>query len=1062
MAQSRSRGHRPPSLEGLGSGITVRGWIVLAMVTVAVVGATTAFRSAKTEQETAILSRGLAEGELFELATQQSIESEQLTRQALNDRDTALLRDGGRFMSAAGDARKAGQAAEKADWLEMRAEEEFAADRAILRVRAQFRGPAAGGAACPSPRDVKLSPTQIAQVMMQQEVAGRLARLGIETTWCDPRCEPGPRDRMGAAACIPGSGIGANGEPLRPATIWSGLQQRIETLHERVRRLAFAVAIFTVALACFTFADATIRLRQRWVKWALFGAGIAVALATFVVVALWVDTEGWPWLFAGLFGALWRLFVAAERRAGHPRADPGHVHPEPIGPEPSGIPALVLPHDSNNRMTTFVVIALAVTVVLSAASGWGYSWADTHADEMALHARGYAAEMAKYSNFLGRAQERIGQLATNLECRARLAAISQRLDRFHRDEEDELRALRDEARCERRWDEDVDDPIVGADADPDFPQKIVRGAARTPISTPLSEPPRVAELHAWQSVAMRDVGATRSVALRRTATSFLATLTVFAIALYMLGQALGMGRHRSAYVLAAAGVLFAVGGVGLYAYLAFARLGEVAGHPPADKCVAEDRDSPGEPSEPWARAAYDYAVGVTSLRIDGDAEKAVRYLGCAVALRPDFADAARRLASAANLAGSANSGELYSRVYQPDRLPDIIAKERAAIDELKQNDLHVSAWFLNSFAFHNLLDALANKNDEELGASIEAAQKAIDVAESPGHAAETNCLSACRFNLGLALLARGKIGDAQTAYADGVRALEGRRSQEHIAGALTDLETLVAVRCDPSMRPDDDAAGCARKLGVDQMKALLVRGQASGVLPHPVASENFTLSASASDLTTILRDPDVAKEDLWLVWYQFEPTWNSWRALQGLSGPIVDKPKPDGTLTVRRSYLDKYASKCLAPAKYRAELYANGSLVATKLVELASIQMARKKFLDLNLQLCVPSGWTVARGESTDRLTRWVETPDHKPAAFLFTYYAPRPSRLPNAGEDDEVINGARESLLRDGRISGKEALQRFDPQDPPSPSEVDRAHLSLLARARRRGSYRHRPRRRP
>ena len=31
-------------------------------------------------------------------------------------------------------------------------------------------------------------------------------------------------------------------------------------------------------------------------------------------------------------------------------------------------------------------------------------------------------------------------------------------------------------------------------------------------------------------------------------------------------------------------------------------------------------------------------------------------------------------------------------------------------------------------------------------------------------------------------------------------------------------------------------------------------------------------------------DRDVAKEDLWLVWYQLEPSWNSWRALRGLPG----------------------------------------------------------------------------------------------------------------------------------------------------------------------------------
>jgi hypothetical protein len=76
--------------------MTVRGWVVLAMVTVAVVGAITAFRSAKTEQDTAILSQRLAEGELLELATMQSVESEELTREALCDRDQALLREGGR------------------------------------------------------------------------------------------------------------------------------------------------------------------------------------------------------------------------------------------------------------------------------------------------------------------------------------------------------------------------------------------------------------------------------------------------------------------------------------------------------------------------------------------------------------------------------------------------------------------------------------------------------------------------------------------------------------------------------------------------------------------------------------------------------------------------------------------------------------------------------------------------------------------------------------------------------------------------------------------------------
>jgi hypothetical protein len=88
------------------------------------------------------------------------------------------------------------------------------------------------------------------------------------------------------------------------------------------------------------------------------------------------------------------------------------------------------------------------------------------------------------------------------------------------------------------------------------------------------------------------------------------------------------------------------------------------------------------------------------------------------------------------------------------------------------------------------------------------------------------------------------------------------------------------------------------------------------------------------------------------------------------------------------------------------------------------------------MQFCAPSGWTVGGRGSTDGLTRWVETQDHKPAAFLATYYGPRPSRLPNAGTDTELINGARETLLHADLINSDDIFQRFDPQDPPSPPE--------------------------
>jgi hypothetical protein len=87
------------------------------------------------------------------------------------------------------------------------------------------------------------------------------------------------------------------------------------------------------------------------------------------------------------------------------------------------------------------------------------------------------------------------------------------------------------------------------------------------------------------------------------------------------------------------------------------------------------------------------------------------------------------------------------------------------------------------------------------------------------------------------------------------------------------------------------------------MKALLVKGQVGQGSPvdHAVTTESFTLTVSVSKLTATLRDFDVSKEDLWLVWYQWDPNWKSWRVLQSLSGPVENKSQPDGALVVRRS-----------------------------------------------------------------------------------------------------------------------------------------------------------------
>ena len=85
------------------------------------------------------------------------------------------------------------------------------------------------------------------------------------------------------------------------------------------------------------------------------------------------------------------------------------------------------------------------------------------------------------------------------------------------------------------------------------------------------------------------------------------------------------------------------------------------------------------------------------------------------------------------------------------------------------------------------------------------------------------------------------------------------------------------------MSPDDEAAGCTRKLGVDEMKALLVRGQASEGLTRCGREREFN-SFGVRERTDGDAPAMSRRQDLWLVWYQLEPSWNSWRALQSVSG----------------------------------------------------------------------------------------------------------------------------------------------------------------------------------
>lgn len=1030
---------------------------MLAMVTVAVIGAGAAFRGAVTEQETAALVHQLTQGQLFELAMRERTLMSTIGRDPLESRKEELLRDGRRFIDAAAAARRSGNSG-FADWLEVRAQEEFAARRSVLPYRREFpdltaykpwRRPKRGMP--PKPAAIELTAEQV----VEQNVAGELAGFGFPTRWRDPRY--GRESGDGVEGCDSPSEIGAQGDDPHPQKIWCRLEHEIEVKHERLRSFALAIVGLVVALVLFTAADASIKARWIRLRALLLGIGVDAAVATVIGVIFRVEEVGW-WrclplaltagtLLAGF--AFWLFFAALERlgwlSAG---ADEGYTDFSEFKQDRSTFPGLTLPHNPADGFARFVVLLVAVTVLMSAAAGWRYSVADTRADAASQQARNDAQDMAKRSGFLATIRaSAVGEFAASAEYRARLAATRQRIGRFPRDE-DELHAahLADDRLRRAEWDWARDAPKIGAADDPAFPRRFIWQYPQVPDGKTIG-PEHVRTYNAWEPLALSDAESRFSRDLRHSATWFLATLTLFAIALYLFGQALGMGRSRSAYVLVTAGVAFVLAGavIGWHTHLPSA--------PASSESLSEDscaqKASPLPPlppdiaspgASPWRRAAYYYAIG-TVLREyasdSGDTETALKYLGCAAALDREFADSQLQLARAKARARSSDFGEPYLSLPPTGRdLIEVIGAEGAARDLFKQNTFQVvPASLLGNIAFDDLLDALSNRRQGALAASAKAADAAISAALSPG-AVDGDSLPMYRFNLGLVRLARGEVEDARTAYRDAL-APPAYPPDELRASALTDLETLAALRCGLSRGPDDVPAQCARGLRIREMKEIVMgRHPDKTTQPLSLPEGDFTISVTAGRVSAVLRGLDPAADELSLVWYKVEPNRHSWRALQRLSG-VVDAPAADGRLLVQRSHIGQYLKDraCLASGDYQAELYAHGTLIATKPARDQIIPlMERSDLHDLNMRLCLPRGWTtdgLTLDSNDPRLVYRAVTPEGKVAALFRTFYRPRGSAAAGSDDEDAIVAGVLETLAKEG--TARQSLVPWKSLDPQS-----------------------------
>jgi hypothetical protein len=1033
------------------------------MVIFAVLGAVTAYRGAKTEQDALVVAEKLAQGQLIEVGERQRLQTQRVSSAALAIQEREIRSLGLALTQSAAIARQENRS-EDAAWLTMRAHEQFAVARTIRLVRDEFVS------------------SNLSADQENLRVAGNLAELGFGAFVHFQATENAVRptaDHSDRTLCHQSAGV-------ELSQIWCKTRQQLEELHERVRIFALAVAGFVLALTLFTVSDASVNARWRQLKWVFLGAGLSMGILAIAVALVWGDGTAWPWLLGGLIAtpALWLglLFgVSFAERKGwvHPESGEGAVHPEEMAYERAVLRAPVLGHHIGHRFGVITVILIAVTVFVSAAVGWGYSVANTHADGAAEAARKSAAEMViRNTLFASKQSELVREVAATFERRARLASANQRIqlssfggsmksrygdeDARHANEQQTYKGLF------RDLDQAIDEPNLSIDDDPKFPNRLLWQFLRIPLNdSPLADDAsRQGEKpyernrrsrNAHEAFAQWNLESGLSVSWRNVATGLLAALTIFAISLYFLGQALAMEPTRSGYVLLTAGIVFGCFGVGsslisAYPMVRLAGLAQVT--PTAVGTVLADNDCPevysdfsDGPGRSRELAAYFYSVGTVLSETESDESdlrRSERYFKCALALNGDFFATRLRLASVNSRLGSLDFKEPYWSLPDRKKLQRILDLSRTAQDLLQRSGLDLSAGKRNSLAFDTALVGLMRGDDQALGLADTIAREALESAKDGKIFAKPDTVALLQTNLGFVRLARGQFDAGRKAYQDG---LAQDPENELRASALTDLEMVKVLRCNDATAASStfDCAGLLVAIA-DVKKIMLARQPVEGPARLPgVSEEDFKVSTKASRLIARLRGVDLDSDDLWLVWSRMEPSWGAWRTLQRISQPITTVRKGDdtvtvhdGTIVVQHSFMRSYrgTNECIVEGRYRAELYSHGVLVAPfRFLDQPILEMKPARFRELNVELCIPGGWSVIPEKaaavvqrSNYGTARGLQNSAGRVVSFIFTFNLPTHSDgLASCLIPKNAVNCAISTLTAGKLISGSEPRLSFE-----------------------------------
>lgn len=916
--------------------------IAMMMAVVAMLGATVAYRAALAEHETLRSERRLQQGKVLELVHRQEILNKMANRTRYEYSQYVYSTE------ARNDLKEARQVFAtdrgRAAMLTLQAQEDNAVVRA-LRAYLNFFW-------VDLPRSMEES--------LQQSAANQLSGYGFDARWVEPKNK---------------------GES--PPSIWENAERYVEAERRKVVWLAGAVLLFVLALAFLTFAQLSLKSVGR--ENVLVCAGIFIALMG-LFVAVWADRNSWRTLLLALFAfgvlvlvgrKLWRWTRLVDMVGEWEPVHPSEVEPTLF----AGVRVHTAP--VAHGFGRFTIFMIAVTAVLSALSGLLYSRATAHsaaAFSQVLENQGtlFKTNSGNGTTFFNT----VGDMSTAQEYLVHYEAARQRVDLARENPSVlDLKASFDQlahwnlllsglsdynkglkSRFTSEW---------GPGQDRNFPRKLVNQGRKD------SE----------RAFAMSDANNELSLLWQRRATTYLAMLTLFAIALYLFGQALSMGRNRDAFILVVFScclVLYSFG-YGVYMSWEFRSAKKHAARP---ECQSGEKPE----DDPVQDAARHYAEGRTLYESSSDdpeeLAKAAREFGCAVDIRPTFAMGNFYYALLTQLAKTPQLNESgFVSITSKESLPIITEHEQQALKMIEQQGLKPPVSPQVDYGFDSILEGLLQGNRKTVERGITETQKGIALDEMD---------LVPKFNLGLGLLADGKKEEGIEVYEQAMK--QGLKGQGAVlAGAITDLDILHRY-CGGIHQKANDCQDIDRQV-IPRLKSEMVAiawppKEPFRVPFHP-KTVDVQLTATTSSLSWRAPEPTVDKnrDVLSVLWYAYNPEWETWRVLPLVSGAADWKLDYQGMASDFRSVLfATWGRTCVADGTYRAELYVDGELAGTQNITTQHGKLLPVVFPTLNLAMCYPQSWNSweSRDPQASSFVKGYVDDSGTRGVFLFSYFNPR------------------------------------------------------------------------